>query len=47
MLGVIQYVEILKDILQLEYGQVSSPIVLFPYKWTKNGNDMQPYLQAR
>jgi hypothetical protein len=28
----IQYVDILKEILKLEYGPISSPIVLFPYK---------------
>jgi ATP adenylyltransferase/5',5'''-P-1,P-4-tetraphosphate phosphorylase II len=28
VLGMIQYVEILKEILQLEYGPMSSPIVL-------------------
>ncbi len=35
----IQYVDILKEILKLEYGPISSPIVLFPYKWMKNGNN--------
>jgi hypothetical protein len=31
-LGVVQYVEILKEILQLEYGPMFSPIALFPCK---------------
>jgi hypothetical protein len=39
VLGMIKYVDILKEILQLEYGIVPSPIVLFPYKGVKNGND--------
>ncbi len=32
VLGVVQYIEILKEILQLEYGPMSSPIALFPCK---------------
>jgi hypothetical protein len=35
----IQYVEILKEMLQSEYGPMSSLIVLFPYIGVKNGND--------
>ncbi len=37
VLGMIQYVEILKQILQLDYGPMSSPIVLFCCSWVKNG----------
>jgi hypothetical protein len=32
VLGMVQYVEILKEILQLEYGPMSSLIALFPCK---------------
>jgi hypothetical protein len=32
VLGMVQYVEILKEILQLEYAPMSSPIALFPCK---------------
>jgi hypothetical protein len=32
MVGVVQYVEILKENLQLEYGPMFSPIALFPCK---------------
>ncbi len=33
----IQYVGTLKKILQLDYGQVFSPIILFHCQWVKNG----------
>jgi len=39
VLGVIQYVGILKQILKLDYGPMSSPIVLFRCSWVKNGTD--------
>lgn len=39
VLGVIQYVGILKQILKLDYGPMSSPIVLFHCSWVKNGTD--------
>ncbi len=39
VVGVVQYVQILKKILQLEYGPMFSPIPLFPCKWLKNGDD--------
>ncbi|CAM6041143.1 unnamed protein product, partial [Sphagnum compactum] len=37
VLGAIQYVGTLKEILRLDYGQVSSPIILFHCQWVKNG----------
>jgi len=39
VLGVIQYVGIFKQILKLDYGPMSSPIVLFHCSWVKNGTD--------
>jgi hypothetical protein len=39
VLGVIQYVGILKQILKLDYGPMSSPIVLFHGSWVKIGTD--------
>ncbi len=39
MLGQIQYVGTLKEILQLDYGPMASPIVLFCCNWVKNGNN--------
>jgi hypothetical protein len=39
VLGQIQYVETLKEILQLDYGPMTSPIVLFHCNWVKNGID--------
>ncbi len=39
MFGQIQYVGTLKQILQLDYGSMSSPIVLFCCSWVKNGID--------
>jgi len=37
MFGTIQYVRTLKEILQLDYGLISSPITLFRCQWLKNG----------
>jgi len=37
LLGVIQYVGMLKQIWQLDYGPMSSPIMLFRCQWVKNG----------
>jgi hypothetical protein len=48
VLGVIQYIGILKQILKLDYGAMSSPIVLFRCSWVKNGTDNRgnpPYKQ--
>jgi hypothetical protein len=39
VLGVIQYVGTLKEILQLDYGPMFSPFVLFHWCWVKNGTD--------
>ncbi len=39
VLGVIQYVGILKQILKLDHGPMSSPIVLFRCSWVQNGTD--------
>jgi hypothetical protein len=39
VLGVIQYVGTLKEVLQLNYGPISSPIILFWCRWVKNGID--------
>jgi hypothetical protein len=39
VLGAIQYVGTLKEILGLDYGPISSPITLFRYQWVKNGID--------
>jgi hypothetical protein len=39
VLGVIQYVGIMKQILKLDYGPMSSPIVLFHCSWVKNGTN--------
>jgi hypothetical protein len=39
VLGVIQYVGTLKEILQLDYGPMFSPIVLFHCCWVKNGTN--------
>jgi hypothetical protein len=39
VLGQIQYVGILKEILKLDYGPMFSPIVLFCCSWVKNGID--------
>lgn len=39
VLGAIQYVGTLKEILQLDYGLVFSPIILFQCQWVKNGID--------
>jgi hypothetical protein len=39
MLGHIQYVGTLKEILQLDYGPMASPIVLFHCNWVKNGTN--------
>jgi hypothetical protein len=39
VLEVIQYVGILKQILKLDYGPMSSPIVFFCCSWVKNGTD--------
>jgi hypothetical protein len=36
VLGPIQYVGLLKQILQLDYGCMSSPIILFQCKWLRN-----------
>ncbi len=37
VLGASQYVGTLKDILQLDYGLIFSPITLFQCQWMKNG----------
>jgi len=39
MLGQIQYVGTLKEILQLDYGPMVSLIVLFHCNWVKNGTN--------
>jgi hypothetical protein len=39
VLGVIQYVGTLKQILKLDDGPMSSPIVLFCYNCVKNGTN--------
>ncbi len=39
MLGHIQYVGTLKEILQLDYGLMASSIVLFHCTWVKNEID--------
>jgi len=39
VLGVIQYVGTLKQILKLDYGPMSSQIVLFCYNCVKNGTN--------
>jgi len=39
VLGVIQYVGMLKQIWQLDYSPMSSPIMLFHCQWVKNGMD--------
>lgn len=39
VLGPIQYVGLLKQILQLDYGCMSSPIILFQCEWVRNGID--------
>ncbi len=31
----IHYVEVLKDILELDYGRVQSPIIIFRFDWMK------------
>jgi hypothetical protein len=38
-LGVLQYVGILKDIILLDYGPISQPIILFKCDWVRNGLD--------
>jgi hypothetical protein len=35
----LQYVGVLKDILQLDYGTMSTPIVLFRCDWVRNASD--------
>ncbi len=35
----VQYVGVLKDILQLDYGTMSTPIVLFWCDWVRNASD--------
>jgi len=35
----LQYVGVLKDILQLDYGTMSNPIVLFRCDWARNALD--------
>ncbi len=37
----IQYVGVLKDIYLLDYGPISSPIVLMRCEWVWNGNDIR------
>lgn len=39
VLGWIQYVNTLKEILQLDYGPMASLIVLFCCNWVKNGTN--------
>jgi hypothetical protein len=39
VLGVIQYVGILKQNLKLDYGPIFSPILLFCCSWVENGID--------
>jgi hypothetical protein len=36
-LGALQYVGILKDIILLDYGLISQPVILFKCDWVKNG----------
>jgi hypothetical protein len=36
-LGPIQYIKVLRDIIRLNYGPVSQPIILFKCDWVKNG----------
>jgi hypothetical protein len=36
---VLQYVGILKDIILLDYGLISQPIILFKCDWVRNGLD--------
>ncbi len=38
-LGVLQYVGILKDIILLDYGPISQPVILFKCDWVRNGLD--------
>ncbi len=35
----LQYVGILKDIILLDYGPISQPIILFKCDWVRNGLD--------
>jgi hypothetical protein len=35
----LQYVGVLKDILQLDYGTMTTPIVLFRCDWVQNASD--------
>jgi hypothetical protein len=38
-LGVLQYVGILKDVILLNYGLISQPVILFKCDWVRNGLD--------
>jgi len=38
-LGVLQYVGISKDIILLDYGPISQPVILFKCDWVRNGLD--------
>ncbi len=38
-LGALQYVGILKDIILLDYGPISQPVILFKCDWVRNGLD--------
>jgi hypothetical protein len=38
-MGQLQYVGVLKEILELDYGAISNPIILVRFDWVKNGTD--------
>jgi hypothetical protein len=38
-IGALQYVGIFKDIILLDYGLISQPVILFKCDWVKNGLD--------
>jgi hypothetical protein len=37
----VEYVDVIKDIFKLDYGPISTPIILMRCAWVRNKNDVR------